>query len=854
MNGRPEARSPFHLLSELDEAKELLILSFTANLDFFERFALSEARALGAIVTLVSDAAMVSADPVVTRRAGTSYLDARAVCPSGAFHPKLVVLAGDGEARVAVGSGNLTIAGWHGNAETWTVLRGDRSGAPETLAQVAGFLRRLAGSPIQLTPGAAEALARVADRLDEIPATESGPRLLDNLDQPIADRLPAEAARELSCSAPFFGADLAALEELIARFTPHSLAVHVQDQTSVEGSDLVDLLARHGGEIRWIEDQRYHHGKLIEWATEGRRRALTGSPNLSRSALLRSVPAGGNCELALLAEVDSSLAPPSGQPPAGGAAELSLDRDEVQARPGLLLLGAIRIPGAVRLLLHSAAEQSGRVQRYDTAADGWRRIAMLGPGESAYDIEPSSAAPGQALRIVLDDGTASNEVFVTDLARVRRPQMSAIGRVRATPRDVALEGLGTALLTDIDELREHLLRVGSLVPTAAPDDDAGSATTGDGGAGELDLPRARPAPAQTLEDYVAACDPVLGRAMTEFALVLPALPGLSSDFDESVEELDTDFEDDEETAGEDEGDDASPTLTETLSTLSDDERARWRRWVERLIDRSAGYPMVIRTLALRSVLHGIADGIWEDGQWPPILTQAVSALASPGDEATDYELAAAGSLGAIALALLRADVPRLSVRDERTLRYEAVAREIAPLLPHLDTERVQSLAAEMPETSTGLGVLDASLRVAAEVLDPPSGVEAAVRLLADEHGIEARIVGSGEIELSEPLPSYAEPQLFLAIGLTRERGPIVARGNIDNQTAILAIWKAPYLIVERRKGKRWGRMFRLPDSLSPFNYASPDAELPRPISSWMGDEPRPERASDLLHSRDPART
>jgi len=144
-----EARSPVALLDEVERAREVLVLTYTAALDFFERFALSDARALGALVTVVSDATMVNADPVVVRRAGNHYLDARALCPRGAFHPKLVVIVGDGEARVAIGSGNLTMAGWHANAELWTVLRADEDGGPTTLRQVSAFLRDLPSSEVR---------------------------------------------------------------------------------------------------------------------------------------------------------------------------------------------------------------------------------------------------------------------------------------------------------------------------------------------------------------------------------------------------------------------------------------------------------------------------------------------------------------------------------------------------------------------------------------------------------------------------------------------------------------------------------------------------------------------------------
>lgn len=136
--------SPLDLLSEEEQAREVLLLSFTLNLEFWERYALSVSRGLGARVTVVGDAAMVSGDPAHVRYAGITYLDGRAACVGGgAFHPKLLVIAGEDYATVAIGSGNATLAGWHDNAELWTVVRGDTDGAPDTFLDLAGWLRAL---------------------------------------------------------------------------------------------------------------------------------------------------------------------------------------------------------------------------------------------------------------------------------------------------------------------------------------------------------------------------------------------------------------------------------------------------------------------------------------------------------------------------------------------------------------------------------------------------------------------------------------------------------------------------------------------------------------------------------------
>jgi hypothetical protein len=522
VNEPPETRSPFSLFDEVDEAKELLILSYTTSLDFFERFALFHARALGAVVTVVSDATMVRADPFLVRRAGAAYVDARAVCPRGAFHPKLLVLVGHEQVRVGIGSGNLTMAGWHGNAELLTVLRAGPRGGPVTIAEVGSFLRRLASSPVALSPGGAEALERVAARIDGFTLEESGPRLLDNLKAPIIEALPERHADDLICVAPFFDDGLNALQRLLKRFSPSHFSVLAEARTSVDGEKLADLIAREGGNLRWILDEdRFHHGKLVEGFDDEGRWSLTGSPNISGAALLASVADGGNCELALLSELEASLAPPSDPRPGSAALALHFEgNDEEPAPAAVLLLAALRKQDVVQLFFHGRIEWRGRIEAYATDLDTWHRIAELEAGHDSYGVDAALVPVGTAVRVLLENGDTSNEVFVTDLGRATRPQMDPVGRVRASPADVATNGLGGQLLADVEELRGHLLRIGMLVPVLGRE---GKAHEGEGDEGS-GPPMARPAPGQDLEGYMAACDPVLGREMTEFALILPAIP------------------------------------------------------------------------------------------------------------------------------------------------------------------------------------------------------------------------------------------------------------------------------------------------------------------------------------------
>jgi hypothetical protein len=861
--GSPEARSPYALLDEVERARDVLVLTYTTSLEFFERFALSDARALGALVTVVSDATMVRADPVVVRRAGVHYLDARAVCPGRkAFHPKLFVVVGEGQARVAIGSGNLTMAGWHGNAETWTVLRADEDGGPETLAAVSAFLRRLADSDVALSAAAPDALRRVADELARLPADQPGPRLLHSLDEPILAQLsPMDSAvDELMLYSPFHDGQLDGLRALLDHLAPAAWTVFVQPDTIVDGPALQALADERGGRVAWVSrrtngddgksspDERYWHGKVAQWRTaSGETWALTGSPNLSRPALLERIGAGGNCELALLSRIEHDLTPAEGDPPIGGLVSLAKPGADRDWHHGPVLLSAVAVGGGVTVELHRALATDGTFERYDIAADRWTATASGAAGSVQYTLDVAAAPVGHALRLRTVDGGLSNEVFVADPARLRRRQQQAIGKVRSAPEDVVRDGLGSQLLADIDELRAHLLAVGATVRIPRP---ATPETSEDETGTELPVPR--PAPGQTLEEFLEACDPVLGQRMTEFALVLPALPGVGAALDDEVGTLDTDT--DETSARQDEGGQDGPggrSIRDELNRRTPDERRRYRGFVERLVARAPSYPMVVRTLAVRTLLHSIAAHLWPDDEWPPLLAAALRALGAVGDEPRPEEETAAGSLAAVGLALLRTDVPRMSVRDERQMRYASAASAVAALLDCRDAQQVEMLAAELPGRLAGPVGAQAAARAVDEVMHPPRSVDRAVRLLAEEHDVDAHTDGDATVVIDEPLANVPEPMMVIALRLTDEAGPVFARGETAEGRPVLAAWCSPWLAVERvgKTGMKFGRAWRLGKGQT-LHAIDLMTELPRADARWNAGEAPPEDIRDLLATAD----
>jgi hypothetical protein len=842
--------------------REVLVLSYTASLEFFERFALADARAAGALVTVVSDAVMVRADPASVSRAGQQYLDARAVCPAGAFHPKLLVIVGDGQARVAVGSGNVTMAGWHANAETWTVLRADTDGGPAALRDVSGFLRALTGGPVALSRAAEPALLRAADALDELPAEAPGPRLLHSITEPIAGQLPTPdgPVADLMLYAPFHDGRLDGTRRLLDLVRPASWTVFVQPDTVVDGPTLQALADERGGRVAWVDrrtpdgkaDERYWHGKLAQWTlADGRRFALTGSPNLSAPALLRTAAGGGNVELAVLAEVGHDIAPAAGEPPEGGLASLRRPGSDQDGRSaGPILLSAFRTPGTVTVELHRPLAGDGVFERYDVPEDRWTLAAPVAAGADRYELAEGAAPVGSAVRIRTGDGALSNEVFVADLQKVLRPQRQAVGKARVAPEDVPGLGVGRQLLADIEELRPYLLAAGVRQPAIRPGGtDDGS---GDESAEGEEAPPARPAPGQTLEEFLDACDAVIGRAAAEFALVLPALPGVGSALDDEQGTLDSDSDEDADFDEEPEGAQEGRTLRQAIRQASPDERQRYRWFVERLVERATGYPPVVRALCARTVLHGIAAQLWTENEPAmALLARALCALAAPGDEPSDDERRAAASLAATGLAVLRTSVPRMSTVDERQMRYTATAGALAPLLVDRDPAKLALLSVDLPAGLAGPHGLDAVEAAVDEILHPPTGVHRAVRLLAEEDGIDAHAAGEATVVLDEPLAESPEPQLVRALRLTDDSGPVFARGETEDGHAVLAAWCAPHLAVEKmtRVGKPMIRVWKLPakQTLTAFHGL---LMMPKATTTVAAGGARPAEVADLLAMAD----
>lgn len=279
------------------QATEALFLTYNADLGFLEARLLGLCQATGARVTVLADSGVWAPDARAVRHVGRGYHVGLAAT-RGAFHPKMLVLTGPKRVLVAIGSGNLTMGGWQYNAELLTVFTGDRTGVPETVADVARMLASLPAS-LRLDPWTLGAVSRTVDQLDDLlgsaPRIATGHTVAASWDGALIDRLPRGPVAELLLHAPFHDPRSRAVEQLLQRLAPRRLRIALQPGwTEVDPQALQSVLERYAADrsatVEVVKDMersadgraRYRHGKLIEWVTtEGRRFALTGSPNLS---------------------------------------------------------------------------------------------------------------------------------------------------------------------------------------------------------------------------------------------------------------------------------------------------------------------------------------------------------------------------------------------------------------------------------------------------------------------------------------------------------------------------------------------------------------------------------------------
>ena len=643
--------------------RELLILGYTVDLAFLERFCVPAARQLGARVTVLGDSARSVHDAVDVRFAGRAYQHGLAAL-GGAFHPKLAVLAGDEHLWMAIGSGNPTMSGWGHNNELWWVLRGRTDRGPQAQADLGVWLADLA-TRVSMPSWIAATIGQIGRRIvpQEVDGTHADVRVLHNLDRPLIDQLPTGSVDDLRLAAPFFDPSGQAVRAVVDRFRPRSLTVGLQENLgSYEGRTLVDAAARvERVEFRSLDEGRTMHAKLVEWvAQDGRRTVLVGSANITTPALLRTI-AGGNCELAVLSPVVDSLFPPSESlTQADVAARATWDLEDRDDAPSLHLLGCRRHDDD--LAIEFVARHAVAVT-VETSVDGspgsWDPKATV--PASHIDVGRTTSAQftvpevtGGVVRLVaMINGTRTESapVFVTDTTRCR--PRTDVGDSPQLLRDYVTEQVFTdaALAARFDRDLRRLLDLSSqhrasAVPAPARTDGQEVTTRSDDDRWQRFL------------DVVAH---TLGASMAElvFPGALPsAAPAESAGW--SVAEIG-----DETELAEDETEEAienieEPARVRRAIVIPPGERARYRAWARRWVAAVTRQPrhrdgtvplqpaLPLRMTVGALFLELLAAGVWRsDESWRDDLADLVQALVADSDEVDATPPEGHGYLGSL---------------------------------------------------------------------------------------------------------------------------------------------------------------------------------------------------------------
>ncbi|MDX3640667.1 hypothetical protein P1P70_14695 [Streptomyces sp. MB09-02B] len=745
--------------------------------------------------------------------AGRSYLHGLATC-CGAFHPKVVLLVGEHACRLAVGSGNPTLSGWGANDELWTVVETEEDDSHTLLADLADWLGELP-SAVSLAPWSASHLAELSALLTErhvnAPAgPEAGPRLLHNLRRSLLEQLPLGPVDELHAYAPFIDEAGHALSALVDRLVPRRVTLGLQPRwSSYDAGTVKAALGGSSAQIRLLEETRMRHGKFIEWQSNGRRYALTGSANLTRAALGASTRDGGNCELAVFSTDTAPLLPEEGRTAPLTSLVGRTIRPFTSTGHTLVLLGAKTDSEGLHV---SLARSWPAPVAISTSADGspgsWTEIGSIPQGVLTCSF-PQPEVPGAAVRAacVQRDGSTveSHVVFVYSPVHCARRHGADSGpRLRYDYTAQVLfadERAARRFETDLLRLRE--LTAGTAAPRVSPATGAAASSGALSGVDRWDA-------------YVADCRRMIGAPLTDLAfgtlqIDLPQAPSsrwiLSAVTDSGA------TEDDE--AHEDDAEDEEP-LTVSMPValqIPPERRVLCRTWIRRWVGTLASpggapaAPVPVRLVVANLYVQLLAAGVWEenDQSWRDGLSRLLEALcfedgpSEAAQQAPPETRRRLDAVAAVVMTLLSQDATFTGGGEHDVLAARAWLRS-KDRIARAEPEQVEDLMLP-PE--------QALARVA-----PWSEVERLIAL-AQEEDPEAEVVeefsaagweASHEDGLWEITGSFGNPLPVVSRAADRlgrhHPSGVLVRARSRNRWAFVA-WAAPHLVLFNPPARVW---------------------------------------------------
>ncbi|HEX5404129.1 MAG TPA: hypothetical protein VFX16_17720, partial [Pseudonocardiaceae bacterium] len=286
----------------------LVVLTYGADLTFFDSHLLRQLSQVPLRIILVDSVRLNEAlsEAAATgqshKHANRSYLLApiRHARPA---HAKVILLTSRNAGRLLIGSGNLGQNGYATPGELWHVYGYDDTNVSfaDEFAAARQLIDTMAKEHL-LDPPVCEALSTVWDQAPWLSNAPAGPTTIcDNRVTSLATQFLGVVAaidqpvQQLTVHAPFYDTKAAALRFLVDQLTPRQVRVLLRKDTSVNPRALLKALEGTRAqllEVSVTNDDTYIHAKWVHVATTERDILLTGSPNLSRPALLSDWTSG----------------------------------------------------------------------------------------------------------------------------------------------------------------------------------------------------------------------------------------------------------------------------------------------------------------------------------------------------------------------------------------------------------------------------------------------------------------------------------------------------------------------------------------------------------------------------------
>jgi len=291
-----------------------VICTFGANLTFFETRIMSQLVQVPLRLVLADRDQLAHTLSEASRTGQRHPLANRAYFAAPirhrrAAHGKMMLLLGQSEGRLIVGSGNLGYDGYASPGELWHVFAysDDQPAHLAEFAAARAFIDGLASREL-LDPPVVELLQTSWDEATWLPPALAEPASIrSNLDRALIQQLQefvSEPVTDLITHAPFHDSNCEALQALIAAFDPQRVTLLLTSATSADPDSIRRVLGDGPGrsielvQVR-AEPAAYIHAKWIHLVHRHSETMLTGSANLSGRALLRPL-SSGNIEIGVI--------------------------------------------------------------------------------------------------------------------------------------------------------------------------------------------------------------------------------------------------------------------------------------------------------------------------------------------------------------------------------------------------------------------------------------------------------------------------------------------------------------------------------------------------------------------------